>query len=369
MNKLKFNSLVIIIVLQLNILHLFGQEIGNKVGEIEQTKITDNEKGYLPQATGDNVKVKDDAGNILLKVIDEGNFGSLELQNGVPSTTTNKLYNNSGTLHFNGSALGTSEINDLSDAIYDGSSLFIGFGCGVNDDMSSNYNTGIGIFSLYSNTTGYQNSAIGSSALNSNTTGKFNTADGYDALRRNITGNYNTAIGASAGPSSGYTNLHNTTCIGYNATVSSDNTIRLGDENIEYIYAKVGITPTSDSTKKENFLKVDVEEILNKFRQFKLTSWNFKTDSPLTNRHYGIMSQEFFSAFGQDELGTIGNDTTVSNTDAIGINMIAIQALEKRTTEQVLRIIELEKQNAELEKRLSKMEILLEERKLSQIIK
>jgi hypothetical protein len=46
------------------------------------------------------------------------------------------------------------------------------------------------------------------------------------------------------------------------------------------------------------------------------------------------MAQEIFHYFGKDDFGTIGNDTTLATADMDGIIMIALQALEKRTTEQ-----------------------------------
>ncbi len=45
------------------------------------------------------------------------------------------------------------------------------------------------------------------------------------------------------------------------------------------------------------------------------------------------MAQDFFIAFGKDELGTIGCDTLINQQDFLGVNLIAIQALEKRTNE------------------------------------
>jgi hypothetical protein len=72
-----------------------------------------------------------------------------------------------------------------------------------------------------------------------------------------------------------------------------------------------------------------------------LTSWNYKGQDPKTLRHYGPMAQDFFAAFGKDEYGTIGTDTTINQADFDGINLIAIQALAKRTEQ-------LEKQNNEL---------------------
>jgi len=45
------------------------------------------------------------------------------------------------------------------------------------------------------------------------------------------------------------------------------------------------------------------------------------------------MAQDFFAAFGKDEIGTIGTPTTINSGDMAGILMIAVQALEKRTRE------------------------------------
>ena len=45
------------------------------------------------------------------------------------------------------------------------------------------------------------------------------------------------------------------------------------------------------------------------------------------------MAQDFNTAFGKDKYGVIGNDTTVNPIDMIGIDMAALQALVKRTTE------------------------------------
>ena len=54
------------------------------------------------------MEVKDDADNMLMQVNDEGAAGSVTLPDlsGNPTTTTNKLWNNGGTLYFNGNAVG-----------------------------------------------------------------------------------------------------------------------------------------------------------------------------------------------------------------------------------------------------------------------
>lgn len=88
---------------------------------------------------------------------------------------------------------------------------------------------------------------------------------------------------------------------------------------------------TSDVRTKENFEPVNGEDFLQKISQMNLTSWNYKKQDPKTFRHYGPMAQDFYAAFGKDKYGTIGNDTTINSADFDGVNMIAIQALEKRT--------------------------------------
>jgi uncharacterized small protein (DUF1192 family) len=78
---------------------------------------------------------------------------------------------------------------------------------------------------------------------------------------------------------------------------------------------------------------VDREETLHKLRQLTVGSWNFKGQDPTRFRHYGPTAQEFFAAFGHDDLGTIGSETTITTTDIDGIMLLAIQALEQRTVE------------------------------------
>ena len=68
--------------------------------------------------------------NILLQVNDEGIAGSLTLGNIGIGRTGFKLYNNGGDLYWGNSQLnggsGATAINDLIDAKYDGSSIFLG---------------------------------------------------------------------------------------------------------------------------------------------------------------------------------------------------------------------------------------------------
>ena len=158
-----------------------------------------------------------------------------------------------------------------------------------------------------------------------------NTSLGAGALQNNTTGSNNTAIGAAAAVSAG--NLTNATAIGAGAKVNASNKVRLGNTAVTVIEEQVGFTASSDKTKKENFQPVDGEEVLGKIHGFELSSWNFIGHDPKEFRHYGLMAQDFFAAFGQDGVGQIGSETTINSGDLAGILMVAVQALEKRTAE------------------------------------
>ncbi len=118
-------------------------------------------------------------------------------------------------------ATGATSINDLSDAINDGTYMFLGTDAGTNNS-AGNYNTGIGYEAMHMNQTGHLNTALGYQALYSNVIGDGNLALGYSTLYNN-TGSGNIAIGsqtlyssvtgasnANIGNSSGYHN--NTGC-------------------------------------------------------------------------------------------------------------------------------------------------------------
>jgi hypothetical protein len=128
-------------------------------------------------------------------------------------------------------------------------------------------------------------------------------------------------------------NLTNATAIGFEAVVNASNRIRLGNTAVTVIEGQVAFTASSDRTKKENFQPVDGEEVLGKIRGFELTSWNFIGHDPKQFRHYGPMAQDFFAAFGHDGVGQIGTETTINAGDLAGILMVAVKALEKRTSE------------------------------------
>lgn len=108
----------------------------------------------------------------------------------------------------------------------------------------------------------------------------------------------------------------------------------------------------SDRRKKENFRQIDAEEILKKVAAIPVTDWNYKTQ-PASQRHIGPMAQDFYKAF---QLDGIGNDTTINTTDIDGVNMIAIQALEKRTVQLQQENDQLKSQIEIMNQRMADME-------------
>ena len=121
-------------------------------------------------------------------------------------------------------------LNGLWDAKTDGNSVFIGFGAGLNNDGTNNYNTAIGNYALYSNTTGNYNTANGIDALHFNNMGNNNMANGASALYFNEDGNFNTAIGRSVLYSNENGN-NNTACGGFGlfSNITGNNNTAIGD--------------------------------------------------------------------------------------------------------------------------------------------
>jgi len=88
----------------------------------------------------------------------------------------------------------------------------------------------------------------------------------------------------------------------------------------------------SDVNRKENFREVNGNEVLKKIAGMHVQEWSYKAQDP-SIRHLGPTAQDFFAAFGLGE-----SDTTITTTDIDGINLLAVQALERRTREQAREI-------------------------------
>jgi autotransporter adhesin len=213
-------------------------------------------------------------------------------------------------------------------------------------------------------------SGSGSVALGFNTTasGENSTAMGRNSIASGI---YSTAMGINAN-----TNNHtNSFCIGgapANAAVTNttDNQMMMRFDNYTFwvsasnyaylIPASNGWAYTSDKNKKEKFEELNGDDVLKKISTIPFYSWNFKANDTRQYRHYGIMAQDFFNAFGKDKYGTIGNDTTVSPLDLLGVAYSAIKELEKRSTALANENTQLKADNLAIKKEFSNKLALLE---------
>lgn len=102
----------------------------------------------------------------------------------------------------------------------------------------------------------------------------------------------------------------------------------------------------SDKTKKENYKKVNKQEILNKLIAMPIEEWNYLAQKD-NIRHIGPYAQDFNKAYGLGD-----GKLSISTIDADGVALVAVQALAERN-----KILET-KVNT-LERRLQKLELLL----------
>ncbi|HEX9939792.1 MAG TPA: tail fiber domain-containing protein [Longimicrobium sp.] len=114
----------------------------------------------------------------------------------------------------------------------------------------------------------------------------------------------------------------------------------------------------SDRNRKENFLGVDGEDVLARLRYVPVTTWQYRDEQDRTVRHIGPMAQDWARAFGFSR-----DATTINMSDFDGVNLAAVQALERRTAEQKAQIdalngqvAQLQAANAALEARLQRLE-------------
>jgi hypothetical protein len=132
-----------------------------------------------------------------------------------------------------------------------------------------------------------------------------------------------------------YTNATTTTGVSLNAGGSSWNVI-------------------SDVNRKENFLSIDGEDILARIRGLPVSSWRYIDEQDRSVRHIGPMAQDWERAFGLS-----GDPTTINMSDFDGVNLAAVQALERRTAAQAAEIQTLRTENAALQGRLESLEARL----------
>lgn len=120
------------------------------------------------------------------------------------------------------------------------------------------------------------------------------------------------------------------------------------------------VTPMSDRNMKKDFVEVNTHEVLDKIAALPITTWQYKRD-PGVLRHIGPMAQDFHAAFNVGK-----DDKTISVTDAAGVSLAGIQALNQRCDQLVAEsakkdevINDLESRLEELTARMTALEALI----------
>lgn len=271
--------------------------------------------------------------------------GTIKITGGSPGNGKVLTSNAVGVASWETSTAYASEIDDLDDASYNGSDLFLGNGAGdentgsnnnvavgseaLNVNTDSPYNTAIGNKTLKFNL-GQRNTAIGYFSLHGNFSGSFNTALGYRTGYDNSIGDYNTFLGYNARMNN--TDLKsNSTAIGNNAVISASNQVRIGNSSVTSIGGQVGWSTLSDGRfkedVKENVAGLDfildlrpVSYTVNKeaFKNFVGSDYQSETKST-TQRECGFVAQEVEELIKSMGVEFNGVDTPESGEDYYGI--------------------------------------------------
>jgi hypothetical protein len=110
----------------------------------------------------------------------------------------------------------------------------------------------------------------------------------------------------------------------------------------------------SDRNRKEGFLAVDGEDILSRIRLLPVSTWRYRDEADRSTLHIGPMAQDWHRAFGFTT-----DDRTINMSDFDGVNLSAIQALERRTAElktQQAEVARLRTELTDTQRRLAELE-------------
>jgi hypothetical protein len=134
-----------------------------------------------------------------------------------------------------------------------------------------------------------------------------------------------------------FTNATTTTGVSLNAGGSSWNVI-------------------SDRNAKENFRKVENEDILKRIRMMTISTYNYK-DDPFKARHIGPMAQDF-----QKAMKLSADNKSINMSDLDGVTLAGVRALDAKTTELKAQLDAKDKKIQDLEARLARLEAMLQKK-------
>jgi hypothetical protein len=173
---------------------------------------------------------------------------------------------------------------------------------------------------------GYRNQISGSPA--SSVWGSYNNTSGINSV---VMGSH----GSSNGKNASFLFADASTNAVVSNTVNYQFMVRAAGGTVFYSDAAMttGVTlfpgggswaMTSDKNKKENFILVDGDAVLDGISRLKVCSWSYKGQKRI--RHAGPFAQDMFSVFGYGE-----SDKTISSVDINGLTLAGIKALVLKT--------------------------------------
>ena len=187
--------------------------------------------------------------------------GTIKITGGSPGADKVLTSDADGLASWQTKTYGATELNGLSDAKTNATSIFIGDLVAPNDD-GNNHNTVVGDEAFRANIAGQNNtafgyktlgastnndnSAFGAFALGENTSGHYNTATGQSAMYYNQTGNNNTAVGYFAGEGTSGNSISGCVFLGYQAGKSNTSSNKLFIDNSDDTTPLIGGDFSSD---------------------------------------------------------------------------------------------------------------------------
>ena len=117
----------------------------------------------------------------------------------------------------------------------------------------------------------------------------------------------------------------------------------VGGNFSSFISSNGTYTAMSDRNRKENFVELNPQEVLEKLDDLPMMEWNFKGEDP-NIRHIGPIAQDFHAAFHLNG----SDDTKISHIDPAGVAIVGVKGL-------LHRVKDLERQNAALEREVREL--------------
>jgi hypothetical protein len=112
-------------------------------------------------------------------------------------------------------------------------------------------------------------------------------------------------------------------------------------------YWVAGICPTSSRKLKENFTRINLDDILGKIDQLEVSRWSYKFEGRSIT-HIGPVAEDFYRLFKtgshEDELHVI---------DSIGVSLAGVKALSGKINVQQQKIEEFRREVKSLKAQLS----------------